>query len=75
LLGEAIELIALDPRRGCLSFFTQALCPFSKTLIEWALLSETATLLHGAVPFRERKAGAQAAVSSPINAEDVAVMD
>jgi hypothetical protein len=75
MLGELNELVTLNPRRGALSFFTQAFCLFSKTLIERRLLSETAALLHGAAPFRERKAGAQAAVSSPIDAEDVAVID
>jgi hypothetical protein len=68
MLGELNELVTLNPRRGALSFFTQAFCLFSKTLIERRLLSETAALLHGAAPFRERKAGAQAAVSSPIDA-------
>jgi hypothetical protein len=49
LLGEAGELIALNPGLGCLRLFTQAFCPFSKTLIERRLFSETAALLHGAV--------------------------
>jgi hypothetical protein len=70
LHGEADEVVALNPGRGALSFFTQAFCLFSKTLIEWELLSETAALLHGSAPFRERKAAAQAAVSSPMNAEE-----
>jgi hypothetical protein len=68
LHGEADEVVAFNAGRGALRFFTQAFCPFSKTLIEWDMLSEIAALLHGAAPFRERKAEAQAAVSSPMNA-------
>jgi hypothetical protein len=74
-LGEADELVTLNAGRCALSFLTQSFRLLAKTLIERKLPFEIAALRHSATPFRQRKAGAQPAVSSPINAKGGAVMD
>jgi hypothetical protein len=62
----ANELLAFKPRRDAFGFLAQALCLFFEALIEWGSLFEIAPVLHGAAPFRSRKAGAQLAFSSPM---------
>jgi len=54
-------------------FFPKAFGLVRQTLIEWGGLFEAASF-HGASPFRQRKAGAQPAFSSPITATDRAAI-
>ena len=73
LPGLANEMVANNPRWRALGLFAQAFCPFRQTLIEWGVFLETASL-HGAAPFLE-EAGAQPALSSPVEATGRAVME
>jgi hypothetical protein len=64
--------LAYGARWKQFSFLTQALGLFGETFLERLCLLETAT--HGAAPFPFEEAGAQPAISSPMDTTCRAVM-
>jgi hypothetical protein len=71
LPGLADQLVALNTWGSALRFFAEALRLFAQALVERSCLLE-ASAFHCAAPFREW-AGAQLAISSPVDAEVRAV--
>jgi len=71
LPGSPDKPLAFDTWRGASRFFSKTLRLFRQALTQWGGWGwyETASL-HGAAPFRRRKAGALLAFSSPIKATD-----
>jgi hypothetical protein len=65
--------VAHDPRWCALDLFAQAFSPLRRTLIEWGIFLETASL-HGVAPFLE-EAGAQPAFPSPAKATGRTAME
>src|SRR5262245_23788406 len=73
LPGLAHQPVTLRTWRETFGFLAQPLRPFGEAFFQGLRLLETASLVHGAAPFRKRKAGAQPAFSSPINTQNRAM--